>query len=359
MRLPLPRVCNLLAIKLGLLAAVTVMVGLVVCSKPAESMKDFVFSEAAFKRALAQPYDREFIRGFYQRPRFVPWRQASRLNIPAVRALGEKLFYDTTLANTVGMGCVTCHQPQVAFSDHLPQSAERGRRRSMTLLNLAWNRKFIWTGEVNTLMEQAAFAIEATGGMNTKVADFVERVRRRPDYAPFVKAAYRGTMDPAREISSSSLTYALEIYISSLVSAPSPFDQWIAGDEAAISEEAKKGFDLFNSTARCATCHMSWRFTDGALHDIGLATGTVAGQAQTPSTFQVLEFKTPGLREVGKRWPYMHGGSLDSLTDVLAFYNRGGDVERPSKSKDIQALNLSTQELSALQEFLLTLSAPQ
>lgn len=340
----------------SVMRATVCLAALGICSPVHSQADDFRFNPSTFKKALAQPYNRDSIRPFYRRPQTIPWRQASNLDIPAVRALGEKLFHDTTLADTPGMGCVTCHQPQVAFSDNVAHSNERSRRRSMTLLNLAWNYRFTWTGEVRTMMEQAAFAIVAPGGMNTSMEKFAERVKARPDYAPLVKAAYHGNMDPAREISRSSLTFALEIYMASLVSGLTSFDRWIAGDETAITDEAKRGFDIFNSSGRCATCHMSWRFTDGELHDIGLAPSADSSMEGSLSGFRATRFKTPGLRELEVRKPFMHNGSLGSLEDVLNFYNRGGDVKRPTTSTDIQKLNLHQTELQALKAFLHTLS---
>ena len=342
----------------GAVLAVLITVVAVVLHRAPATPTDYRFEPLKFKTERAAPYNRAVIQSFYRRPSSVPIRANNTFNRYSVRALGEKLFFDTALATTPGMGCVTCHQPQVGFSDRAAQSNEASRRRSMTLLNLAWNRNFIWTGEIRTLMEQAALAIQAPGGMNTTHADFVRRVQNRSDYAPLIRAAYRGQLPPEKEVTQASLTYAIEVYVASLVSNTAPFDRWLAGDDAAISEEAKRGFDLFNTKARCAECHMSWRFTDGELHDIGLLPSTLVSMEGTKHGVITAKFKTPGLRQVAERAPYMHNGSLVTLTEVLKFYNRGGDITRPTKAEQIQPLNLSDTELSEVEAFLRTLSEP-
>ena len=66
-------------------------------------------------------------------------------------------------------------------------------------------------------------------------------------------------------------------------------------------------------------------------------------------------FKTPTLRDVTRRGPYMHDGSLPTLADVIDLYNRGG-IDRPSRDDEIRRLKLAQSEKSDLIAFLQTLS---
>ena len=135
-----------------------------------------------------------------------------------------------------------------------------------------------------------------------------------------------------------------------------PFDHWIEGNEDAISPSAKRGFVLFNTKGNCATCHSGWRFTDDFFHDIGVATDDLGrGQFLRYSQPMQFAFKTPTLRSVALRPPYMHDGAFASLYDVIRFYEKGG-IDRPSRSDHISPLQLSEQERLDLVAFLQTLT---
>ena len=130
-----------------------------------------------------------------------------------------------------------------------------------------------------------------------------------------------------------------------------------AAIEAAISNSAKRGFDLFTGRAGCAECHTSWRFTDDSFRDIGTGGEQDLGRGRLFPNSQALQhaFKVPTLRDVARRAPYMHDGSLPTLAAVVALYDRGG-VARPSQSELIHPLRLANQERDDLLAFLQTLT---
>jgi cytochrome c peroxidase len=143
------------------------------------------------------------------------------------------------------------------------------------------------------------------------------------------------------------------------LSGEAPFDRWIAGDEQAISEPAKRGFYLFNTKANCAACHSGWNFTDSGFYDIGLADADEGRIKFLNLPSMSHAFKTPTLREVARTAPYMHDGSIPDLTKVIEHYNRGGDAKRESVSADVRPLNLTKAEISDIVEFLLVLNSPE
>jgi cytochrome c peroxidase len=109
------------------------------------------------------------------------------------------------------------------------------------------------------------------------------------------------------------------------------------------------------------SCHSGWVFTDASFHDIGTATGADIGRGRLFPTSVGLRyaFKTPTLRDVARRAPYMHDGSVPTLEAVVDLYNRGG-INRPSRSEQIVPLNLNQTDKANLVAFLQTLnSAPQ
>ena len=137
------------------------------------------------------------------------------------------------------------------------------------------------------------------------------------------------------------------------MSGDAPFDRWIKGDEHAIDNAAKRGFDLFNGKAHCAACHTGWAFSDSSFHDIGVARGDDIGRGRLFPTSEKLRyaFKTPTLRDVARRAPYMHDGSVATLSEVIDLYNKGG-IDRPSRAEDIKPLGLTAQEKADLIAFL-------
>jgi cytochrome c peroxidase len=143
-----------------------------------------------------------------------------------------------------------------------------------------------------------------------------------------------------------------------IVAAPAPFDRWIEGDESAIDASAKRGFALFNDKAGCANCHQGPSFTDDSFHDIGIAPEDDIGRGRLfPTSVKLMHaFKVPTLRDVARRAPYMHDGSLPTLAAVVDAYDSGG-MARPSRSELIHPLGLSADEKRDLIAFLSTLTS--
>ena len=158
-------------------------------------------------------------------------------------------------------------------------------------------------------------------------------------------------------ISGPAIAQALATFERTIVSNRAPFDRWIDGDDTAIDEQARQGFALFNGKANCAACHSGWRFTDDSFHDIGLKSADIGRGAFLPD-LPVMQhaFKTPTLRNIATREPFMHDGSAATLRDVLAHYDTGF-TERPSLSPEMRRLGLTAQETEALLAFLRTLTS--
>jgi cytochrome c peroxidase len=161
-------------------------------------------------------------------------------------------------------------------------------------------------------------------------------------------------------ITKQNIEFALATFERSIVSTEAPFDRWIKGDRNAISDQAKRGFDVFNGKGNCAACHSGWAFTDGSFHDIGVARDADLGRGKLfPKSVKLLHaFKTPTLRDVARRAPYMHDGSVATLDAVIELYDRGG-TNRPSRADEIKPLGLSTDEKADLIAFLNTLTGKQ
>jgi len=299
----------------------------------------------------------EEMKAQYRRPAFIPFPNDNPYT-PQKSALGKKLYFDPRLSASASQSCASCHNPGFGWGDGLAvgvgHSMERLARRSPTVVNAAWGSVFMWDGRAPGLEEQVLGPIQSAAEMNMPIDAVLDRLSSIPDYEPLFEAAF-----PDEGMSAKSLTRAIATYERTIVSEWAPFDSWVEGDEGAISEDAKRGFAIFNAKGGCASCHVGWNFTDDSFHDIGLPSRDVGRGKLLPSTVKMQRaFKTPGLREIANRAPYMHDGSLATLADVIDHYDQGG-IERPSRSDLMAPLHLSDTEKSGLVAFLESLSGNQ
>ncbi|MBI1243983.1 MAG: tryptophan tryptophylquinone biosynthesis enzyme MauG [Alphaproteobacteria bacterium] len=307
------------------------------------------------KQAAIDPKQKE-VMDTYRRPKDIPFDKENPYSREKAD-LGRALFFDARLGHENAVSCATCHVPGLGWGDGLVKSpATLGRtmpRHSSTLANLAWDELYFWDGRVDSLEAQMLAAV-AGPGMNTPHAELEKKLKAIPGYAPLFAKAFPGG---GEAITAANVSKAIAVYERTIVSGRSPFDAWIEGDEAAISDDAKQGFWVFNGKAHCAACHSSWRFTDGSFHDIGLP-GEDPGRGRALKTIVKMQhaFKTPSLRDVTLSAPYFHDGSGGTLIDVVNHYDKGG-IQRDSLSVEMKALGLSNVEKRQLLAFLATLTA--
>jgi len=276
---------------------------------------------------------------------------------PEKIALGARLFSDPRLSGTGRHSCASCHRPTLAFTDGRRQAraltGEALRRNTPALWNLAWSKQFFWDGRAPSLEAQVRMPIEAADEM---AGDWPAILQRLAADAGVV-AQFQTAFPTQPAISQDTVVKALASYVRSLVSPPARFDAWIDGDAGTLTAAEQRGFHLFTGKAGCMLCHVGWRFTDDRFHDIGLR-GKDPGRAAIPDgTPGRRAFKTPSLRDVERTAPYMHDGSLPTLTAVLRHYT-GGFVSRPTLAPHInRRLRLSAREKADLIAFLRTLSS--
>jgi cytochrome c peroxidase len=301
---------------------------------------------------------RAAMRDSYLRPAEIPFPHGNPYSEDKSR-LGRMLFFDPILSGSQVRSCASCHNPALSWGDgHARAIGEKQiplPLRSPTLLNVAWVPKLGWDGHFRDLEAVAFGPITATNNMNLPEKVLIERLSAISGY----RDAFATAFGPG-PITGRHIELALATYERTIVSGEAPFDRWIKGDETAIDSAAKRGFDLFNGKANCAACHSGWAFTDSSFHDIGTAKGDDIGRGRLFPTSMKLRhaFKTPTLRDVARRAPYMHDGSIPTLEAVIDLYNRGG-IARASRAEEIHPLDLSRQEKDDLIAFLHTLNGTQ
>ena len=309
---------------------------------------------------------------------------------PAKVELGKLLFFDNRLSGDAGTSCASCHDPRLGWGDG--QAVSRGYagtqhwRNSQTAVNSAFFSKLFWAGEVPSLEVQAKSAITGNLAGNGDTSMIEERLAQIPQYVDKFKMAF-GVERP-------TFGYVLKAIASfersALISRDSPFDEYLGGDDEAISDEAKAGLVLFTGKARCIVCHNGALMSDEDYHYLDVAENKLF---ETDPLRQVAlryqhyirgvpeevyrnantdlglyyttkrdvdrgKFRTPSLRYIEYTAPYMHNGAFGQLEDVVDFYDAGGGTDA-KQSPLIKPLNLTDDEKFNLVEFLYTLSGPE
>jgi cytochrome c peroxidase len=315
-----------------------------------------VLAQSGLTQVQAPQPDLAALKRDYRRPPATPVENKALVD------LGRELFFDPRISASGKTSCASCHTPEfgwvVTDARPLNDSGKPSARKSQPLIGLghAGSAPVGWDGRNPSLEAQARNSI-GTGSMSmretetpVKVETIEERIRATPDYATKFNAALAG-----KPINIDAIAQAVAAFERTIEPGLAPFDRWVAGDEAAIAESAKRGFALFTGKAACFACHSGWRFTDDNFHDIGTTTTDLARGREVKDEALNFAFKTPTLRSVALRAPYMHNASIATLNDVVKHYEKGG-IARPSRSPMMLPIQLTDQERLDLVAFMETLT---
>lgn len=339
----------------------------------------------------------------------------------AVLELGRRLFMDPAVSRNGKFACADCHDPEHGFSDRRAVSEDENgktRRHSQTLIDLVDGRGFHWDGEFDNIrqllnarlapprvaitqaneLHRAHFDAASVRGSKPDREAFRSKLRSLtpPYYGPETRQravtpvatslvhriqadgrydrGFKRAFGDSR-VTTDRLIDALNEYVLSIRSNEAPFDRFLAGDKGAIPVAARRGWELFQGKARCAACHEGGkvkgrlRFTDHVFRNTGVTfknvrlefKGFKADGGLGEMSFVAADlgkFKTPTLRDVAVRAPYMHDGSFGTLEEVVRYYNRGG-TKNAHLHKEIRPLGLTDREVDDLVAFLKTLTSDE
>jgi cytochrome c peroxidase len=328
----------------------------------------------------------------------------NNLQTPEKIQLGDKLFHDARFSADGKVSCATCHAQDKGFTDNLPVSVGfkglTGTRNAPTVINSAYLKTLFWDGREPDLEGQSKQPpINPVEGGLANHAVLVEVIRKDPDYVSAFKAVFGVDKNG---ISIDHVAMAIASFERTVIAGDSPFDHYLYGGETdAMSQQQIRGLALFTGKARCVSCHRIEQtqalFTDNRFHNIGIGFKSIQGkEQQTASAFikskregadvdvtvltqktmselgrfvvtenvtQVGAFKTPTLRNIDLTAPYMHDGSIETLTEVIDFYSNGGRVKTSDPlsgflSGGIKPLELSEVDKQDLLEFMKALTSP-
>lgn len=311
---------------------------------------------------------------------------------PEKVALGEMLFFDPILSGNYGMPCSACHLPEAgwAVQDRISfgYPGTTHWRNSQTIINSAYYGKLFWAGASGSLEHQARSA--ARGGVAGNGEDDMMEARLAfvPEYVEAFNEVFGDDWPSVRHA-----YMAIAAYQRTLVQTDTPFDNYMKGDDEALDEAQKRGLELFAGKANCIACHSGPLLSNEAYYNTGVppyegweddelaqitfrfelyAKGSTEEMYRTTKDDPGLYFRTknkadkgkfrvPSLRYTAYTFPYMHNGMLETLGDVVEFYNQGGGENEFSanKSELIQPLGLTAEEKADLVAFLESLSGEE
>jgi cytochrome c peroxidase len=231
---------------------------------------------------------------------------------PQKAKLGWLLFFDVRLSSDGTISCASCHSPDAAFVD----------------------------GRAPTLEAQSLIALTNAREMGFDEAGIVRIVSGIESYRRLFREAFS-----MESISGLLVSGALATFERLVVSGDSPYDRFVAGNQAALTASQKLGMAFFTGVGRCATCHPPPLFTTGGFANIG--TGMENKELDWGRFAITLRprdrgaFRIPSLREVARTPPYMHDGSLRTLSEVLIIYHLGG-MDNPWLDPRLAARGLPT-----------------
>jgi len=271
--------------------------------------------------------------------------------------LGSALFYDPILSKDNTISCASCHLSFTAFThaDHSLSHGIEGKigvRNSLALINLAWNKSFMWDGGVNNLEVQPINPITNPLEMDSKLSDVVNNLNNSAKYRKLFFEAFEDST-----VTSQKLLKALAQYTSQLVSYNSKYDS-VMRKESVFSERELNGYKIFKQN--CSSCHTEPLFTNYSFQNNGLKMDTILkdfGRMKiTQNNQDSLKFRVPTLRNIEFSAPYFHDGRVNKLKDVIQHYS-AGIVQSKTLANELQTqMILSDQDKKDLLVFLKTLT---
>ena len=205
---------------------------------------------------------------------------------PAKIELGQKLFFDPRLSKSQLISCASCHNLSLGGADTGSTSVghgwQKGPRRAPTVLNAVFNSAQFWDGRAEDLKAQAKGPVQASVEMNNTPAAVEATLRSMPGYVKDFEAAFP---NEAQSVSFDNMAKAIEAFEATLVTPGARFDRFLAGNDAALNDEEKKGLRLFLDKG-CASCHNGPNLGGTAYFSFGVATGArrraAPGRGQGP-----------------------------------------------------------------------------
>lgn len=271
--------------------------------------------------------------------------------------LGKMLYFEPRLSRSWLISCNTCHNLGMAGVDMVETSLghgwRRGPRNSPTVLNAVFNIAQFWDGRAADLKEQAKGPVQASVEMNNSPDRVVATLQSMPEYVAAFEKAFPEQSEP---VSFDNMARAIETFEATLLTPDASFDQFLGGDEKALSAEEKRGLGVFMDKG-CAACHSGVNVGGNGYYPFGVIEkpGADLLPLEDVGRFKVTQtatdkyvFRAPPLRNVVLTPPYFHTGKVWNLRQAVAIM---GSTQLGTE--------LADQEVTAIVTFLGTLTGTQ
>ena len=297
---------------------------------------------------------------------------------PEVIDLGRLLFFDPVLSGDRTLSCAHCHHPDHGFADGRGRSIGKGGRDhgpsrtggavldrgAPTLWNIGFMDRLFLDARAGSLEEQAIAVLTSPEEMHNSPQLLEETLSDIPAYQSLFQQAFG---DESNRVTIEQVAVALSAFQSSLVSLSSRYDRYVHGDHDALTQQEQTGHNWFRSfLTRCTQCHTPPLFTNQVMAVVGApepvdAVFDQGAQGVTSSEHDRGAFRVPSLRNIEATAPYMHSGGLDTLQDVVEFYNEGVGNVAPDDNLHFHwhvpvELNLKADVIVAMVAFMKTLT---
>ncbi|MFO1077540.1 MAG: cytochrome c peroxidase [Planctomycetota bacterium] len=267
--------------------------------------------------------------------------------------LGKQLFFDPRLSGTGKTSCSSCHLPEHAFTDQRQFSpkddGKLNTRNSPSVMNTGYLERLYWDGRAQGLANNVLAAWK--GQIGGKPEEVATALTANAEYKKAFESAF------AAAPSQDTIVRALVAFLRGLRSGDSAFDRFTAGKKDAMSEQAQKGWALFNGKAACTTCHTVPLISDRDFHNVGIGSQAekpdvgAGGEKALNDPAKTGAFKTPSLRDVAKTAPYFHDGSVATLKEAVTLM-AGGGIDNPHKDAKLAKHELTAEEIDQIVAFL-------
>jgi cytochrome c peroxidase len=276
--------------------------------------------------------------------------------------LGELLFFDPILSADSSISCASCHRPEFAFADTIAFSlgvaGRLGKRNAPSVMNMSDRESFFWDGRAATLEAQATFPIEDHNEMDLPITEAIARLNKSKKYRALFTALF------GEKANKKNLGIALAAFERTLETSNTALDRWQNDEKKdTLNNQQIRGRELFFSKAKCNECHFTGDFTADEFRGIGLFDGKKHNDSGryiiTKNKADIGKFKVPGLRNIALTAPYMHDGSMNTLREVIDYYDNPGKMLPNGLNRDsvlLEPLGLTEQEKQDIEAFLRALT---
>jgi len=278
---------------------------------------------------------------------------------PEKVALGKRLFFDKRLSGDGSRSCYSCHVCEKGLTDGLPTAVGAFdkilTRSSPTLWNIGYHDTFYWDGRSDSLEKQGMAAWKGAN-MGADPEAVVKQVNEIEGYAKRFGKVFGGSATPENVVK------ALSAFERTIFCGATRYDKFEQGEESALSDDEKRGYELFRGKAGCGTCHAGILFTDLLFHNVGIGMDVenpdIGRKKVTEKEADTGAFKTPTLRDISRSAPYFHDGSAATLADAVETMAGGGKPNPYLDKTNLQDHKLTAQEKTDLVSFLTSLDCP-